>query len=171
VRACPAYGLVLSLTVAACGSGAPADEIDATVPFDAGGVPARLEVGTGTATFRALAASGGTIELVHGPQGGYHVDVAARLYGLDPEGLVLRYETRCMRDDALLAFSEIGLRRSLVVPEGDHFVHVGARTVFDTTDPAPFVGLAVRVLAIATPASGGPPVTDERAVLVVDAME
>ncbi len=42
-----------------------------------------LEIGTGTETFSALDAQQ-DIPIVHGPQGGYHLDLAVRVCGFDP---------------------------------------------------------------------------------------
>lgn len=46
-------------------------------------VAPRAEVGAG---LDAFVACGAPVELVFGPQGGYHVDLAAQLFGFEPEG-------------------------------------------------------------------------------------
>jgi hypothetical protein len=46
-----------------------------------------LTLGTGVDEFVSLDAVNHTLELVHGPQGGYHVILAVRAVGLHPSGL------------------------------------------------------------------------------------
>ncbi len=59
-----------------------------------GGAPPWLVLGTGQATFVDLA-PGSDIELIHGPQGGYHVYTTALLgLGVSPDAYVLRYDVR-----------------------------------------------------------------------------
>ena len=50
-----------------------------------------FELGTGLGRFVALA-DGDALELVAGLQGGWHVDVAVRTTGVEPDGLTLTYE-------------------------------------------------------------------------------
>lgn len=60
-------------------------------PCSAGDAP-ELEVGKGGLSFSPMD-DGGTIELVHGPQGGYHVEVALRAKWIDASHTLLgRFE-------------------------------------------------------------------------------
>src|SRR5688500_8056715 len=69
---------------------------DATRGVDSGmpGGSGRLELGTGTTAFQEIGGTSPTLDLVHGPQGGWHVDLAVRIYVADPEGMILAYEGR-----------------------------------------------------------------------------
>lgn len=149
----------------ACSGDAPPPMPPPAAPADAG--PVSIELGTGTASFRSIPFDGAELELIHGPQGGYHIDVAVRWSGLHPEGLRLRYETRRASDDERLALAEFLLHPGLVARDGAGWLRTGDRTVFDTMDPRPFVDLDVRVLVRATDARGVI-AEDMRAVRVVD---
>lgn len=71
-----------------------------------------------------------------GPQGGWHVDVAARFGGLSPDGLTLSYHARDAETGAELGFpmkSVLNEDRVVHAPEG--FVRTGDRIVFDIEGP------------------------------------
>jgi hypothetical protein len=59
-----------------CGAGAATDETEA--PECTG--PTSIQLGQGETAFEALE-DGGTVHVVHGPQGGFHVDVALLVEG------------------------------------------------------------------------------------------
>ena len=65
-----------TLLVTACGSDAGGDSGDA--PCDEG--PAKVTAGVGEFDFD-LPTSGGSVNMVHGPQGGWHLDTAALISG------------------------------------------------------------------------------------------
>lgn len=72
-------------------------------PCSAGDAP-ELEVGKGGLSFSPMD-DGGTIELVHGPQGGYHVEVALRAKWIDASHTLLgRFEGEI--DGQILATTE-----------------------------------------------------------------
>jgi hypothetical protein len=50
-----------------------------------------VEVGEGPEIFRPLVDEESTLELVFGPQGGFHVDVAARLWNVNPDQVDIEY--------------------------------------------------------------------------------
>ncbi len=136
---------------------------------------ARIEIGTGTESFRALG-PGSMVELVHGPQGGYHVQIAFRLWGIDPEGLLIEahgYDATTGAEVTIPVERVLTARR--VSPEGDHLLRLGDRLVFRTDDPttiydrATGVGTDLRITATFTPTSGDP-VTSETTTTVVDTM-
>ncbi len=93
------FSVVALCAIPACGTDAGVADAGSLPEADAacavgGGAPPWLVLGTGQASFVELAA-GSDIELIHGPQGGYHVYTTA-LFGLgvSPEAYVLRYDVR-----------------------------------------------------------------------------
>jgi len=116
------------------------------------------------------------VELVNGPQGGYHVWIAFRLWGIDPEGLLIEahgYDATSGAEVTIPVERVLTARR--VSPEGDHLLRLGDRLVFTTTDPttiydrATGVGTDLRITATFTPTTGDP-VTSETTTTVVDTM-
>lgn len=78
-----AFRLALALvgTVTACPNSPPAvgpDTYDAAASI-------LLELGTGRNAFEAVAPVGSSVELVHGPQGGYHIYGRYRFRGFTPD--------------------------------------------------------------------------------------
>jgi len=152
-------------------TGAP----DASPPGDAGRAGPRIEIGTGTEAFEALG-PGTMVELVNGPQGGYHVQMAFRLWEIDPEGLLIEahgYDATTGAEVTIPVERVLTARR--VSPEGDHLLRLGDRLVFTTTDPATVYdpatmrGTELRITATFTPAVGDP-VMAETTTMVVDLM-
>lgn len=70
-------------------SGAAVDATLTDVPRDLGAEtsagPEPVELGTGLDRFEELPRDGGSVELVHGPQGGWHVLGRVRLRGVAPD--------------------------------------------------------------------------------------
>lgn len=162
--------LALALSVAACGGGGDGDPGtaggDAGLGADAGPPAGRVELGTGRTTFVPIPESGAALELVAGPQGGWHVDVTARLYEFEIAGLLLTYEI--VRDGEIISMPrQFVLREAIVVREGDHWLRVGDFVPFDIEMPSEVVGDTVTVRVVAQPAEGGPD-DDERVVRIVD---
>lgn len=128
-----------------------------------------VEIGTGESAFVPIPASGSSLELVMGPQGGWHVLLTCRFSGLSPDGLRLRYD---VREDGVAAMlnvpAEYDLTRDRVTPDGTGFVRVGDRAVFDIVGPASVVGHTVTVRACLTPAGGTTAACDSRSVMIVD---
>jgi hypothetical protein len=129
--------------------------------------PARQELGAGTTRFAPLD-EGGTIELVLGPQGGWHVDLTARGVNLLPEGLTLRYE---VRDDTRPTAWNYPVMASLnarrVVADGAGWARVGDRAVFDIRAAGEVTGRMVRI-AVRAERGGAVVAEDARTVRVVD---
>jgi hypothetical protein len=71
-------------TEVASGAADAGDTRDATV-VDAATAPGPVELGTGQDYFMNLPRAGGRVELVHGPQGGWHVYGRVRLRGIAPD--------------------------------------------------------------------------------------
>ncbi|MGF1468490.1 MAG: hypothetical protein ACFCGT_20385 [Sandaracinaceae bacterium] len=167
MRGAPAASILvltlLVLTPVACGGGGS----------DAGPLPDRgprmpaVELGTGAARFEPIPDAGGTVELVAGPQGGFHLDVSARLVDLSPDGLRLVYEAR--DDERVWSLpTEIDLTRSSVVPEGQRaYLRVGDLLVLDIDEPTQVEGRTV-ALRVTARAADGEMASDERAVRIVD---
>jgi hypothetical protein len=136
--------------------------------LDSGGAlsdDAWIELGTGRATFEPLA-EGDAMELVAGPQGGWHVDVALRFGGLEPEGLELVYDA-VDAEGAPISFTT----RAFVVEEslladGDDWIRVGDRIVLDIESPADVVDTEAIVRVTAELA--GQTLADERRIAIVD---
>lgn len=134
-----AYLLCLS-TVLSCGAGAGSPSPE---PVDPG--PPWLEVGAGSTAFEPLA-DGDAIELVQGPQGGWHVDVAARFGGMSPDGLTLSYRAFDGETGAEVAYPIVSaLNEDRVLHGPDGYVRTGDRVVFDIDGPADVVGREVEI--------------------------
>ncbi len=113
----------LGLIFLVLGCGGAADAPDATVPRDAtpappgdGAAAVELELGTGQSAWMDLPATGGRTELIHGPQGGYHVFGRVRFRGFDPDVLLTFRVEPAEGGPALTTDESLGrmLRRGLV---------------------------------------------------------
>jgi len=89
-----------------------------------------LELGTGVTGFEPLD-DGDDIELVAGPQGGWHLDAALRFDGFGPSGVLLTYEALTTDAEAVSYVTEATLQEGSVLPEDDGFVRLGDRVVLD----------------------------------------
>jgi hypothetical protein len=144
----------------------PTDAMPPAVEVAVSG-PARVELGAGTTRFEPLV-EGGPIELVFGPQGGWHVDLTVRAVNLAPDGITLRYE---VRDDTRAVPWNFPVSASLnarrVVLDGEGWVRVGDRAVFDVRAASEVEG---RVLQVTVRAERGGVVVaeDRRTLRVVD---
>lgn len=105
------------------------------------GATSFVELGTGETTFVPLV-DGGTIELVHGPQGGYHVPVTSRIFGFDPEGRIVHYVAE-RPDGTVLAESSLALMTRRLTPDEGGWLRLGDRVIFDVTGPADVVGQTI----------------------------
>ena len=157
---------VLGLVLGTLGCGDPSGT-DAGV--DAASRAPRVEMGTGTSTFEPIPETGAELELVRGPQGGYHVFVAARLYDLEPEGLRLFLSAvDTSTAGSVGTDAEFRLVRSRVQPEGDHFVRVGDFLILHDDDPDAVRGLTLTITVRAVEEGTGLEASDRRTVLIVD---
>lgn len=136
---------------------------DAMVPT------ARIELGTGTSAFEPIAETGGELELVGGPQGGFHVFITARFFELDPEGMRLRFDAINVDTGANVGTPAIfSLVLARVQREGDHFVRAGDILILDDGNPDNVRGLMLDVTVTAEEAGTGRSATDHRVVRIVD---
>jgi hypothetical protein len=154
-----ASALAVAMVGCSAGPGAIDDE-------DAAAAPApRVELGTGEVSFVPIAESGATLELVHGPQGGYHVLVSVRVWDLDLDRVSLVYEVSA--GTRALSRTPFVLEASRFAREGDHVVRTGDFAILDVTGPEDVAGQDVLVRVTAT-ADDGSSATDARTVTVVD---
>jgi len=136
---------------------------DARVPV------ARIELGTGTSAFEPIPETGGELELVGGPQGGFHVFVTARFFELDPAGMSLRFDATDVGTGLNVGHpTEIRLVLARAQREGDHFVRAGDILILDDGNPDNVRGLTLDVTVTAEEAGTGRSATDHRVILIVD---
>jgi len=125
-----------------------------------------LELGVGLDAFESLD-PGDAVELVHGPQGGWHVDLALRFGGFGPDGVQLRYRALDPDTRSELSFTtEALLQERLVRPIEGGWERLGDRVVFDIA--AADEVLATEVLIEVTASDDGDSWSDSRGILVVD---
>lgn len=132
---------------------------------DAAAVAPRVELGTGEVSFAPLAETGATLELVHGPQGGYHVLVSVRVWDLDLDRVSLVYDVSA--GTRVLSRTPFVLEASRFAREGDHVVRTGDFAILDVAAPDEVAGQQVLVQVTAT-AEDGTSATDARTVTIVD---
>jgi hypothetical protein len=113
--------------MAACGDATAL--VDAAV--DAPLVAPRVVAGTGLSAFVPLADED-RVEIVAGPQGGWHIDVGARVEGLPAMGL-LRYRLLDERGAVVSRPAEFAVDPGRVVPDGTAWVRLGDRVVLDVS--------------------------------------
>ncbi len=129
---------------------------------------ASFELGTGLTRWQALA-EGDSIELVAGPQGGWHVDVSVRGAGVEPEGLRLDYYARDAEDGAELSYvTSSQLIEGSVLPADEGWLRLGDRVVFDIDGPEEVVGADICLIVEISGADWQ--AEDQRCVTVVDAL-
>jgi len=124
-----------------------------------------LEVGTGHTTFAPLE-DGGPIELVAGPQGGWHIDATLRLGGFGPDGVKVKYEAFDEQAQPISFVTHASLSTASVLEDGEGWIRVGDRVVLDIASPSEVVGTTATVRATAT--LGDQQWSAERVVTVVD---
>jgi len=135
---------------------------------DGGGV-ARIELGTGLANFVDIPATGADLELIAGPQGGWHLEATARLYELTVEGLLLSY--RIERGGTVISMPvEFALSERRLTRDGDRWLRAGDQVRFEITEPADVVGDVVEIIVTANP-TDGEAVTDSRTITVIDLVD
>ena len=155
------------LLATACG-----DDVGAAdAGFDGGlqprdGAVGRVELGTGQANFEEIPLSGAELEVVAGPQGGWHVFVSCRLYDLTIDDMLLSY--RIERDGQVISMpTQYRLSERRLVHDGARWLRVGDLAIFDIGGPDEVVGDVVDVIVVAEPPDG-PAVSDMRTGTLVD---
>jgi hypothetical protein len=113
---------------------------------DAAALDPRVVLGTGTSAFVTIPDEGAELELIAGPQGGWHVDLTARIWDLDLDRLRIRYEALPIGGTAPISVpTELELSPLRVVREGDHWLRAGDFLQMDVTNPAEVVGMELDV--------------------------
>lgn len=142
---------VCAVVLALCGWSCAAGESSGAdgIPPDAGAPlgPLVLELGTGLTQHRAVA-DGDAVELISGPQGGWHLEFTVRGCGQPPAGLMLRYTAVMAATDGggpggdMVSVPSTAMltSRNTVAMDGDCFMRVGDRAVLAVTSPADVVG-------------------------------
>ena len=118
------------LLLAACSPEGELDEFDEL----------SLEVGEGRAAFIELADEA-LVEIVLGAQGGWHVDLGARVAGARPAGQFITYRIWDIEGGEQIAYPiKASIEPAEVVARVDGFEQHGIRTVFAIDDPSDVVG-------------------------------
>ena len=125
-----------------------------------------LEIGTGEFAFEALPDVSPTLEIVHGPQGGYHIYLSMRVRGVLPDTLLWRV----VREDDLAVLANLDLiaREGTFVPIDGSIQRVGDLVVLNVISPADVLMRDVRIEASVTSRTGDT-ATAVRVVRIVDA--
>ena len=104
-----------------------------------------MELGTGLTAYEELD-DGDTIELVAGPQGGWHVDVAIELGGFEPDGVAVQYRGLNAQTDVVVSYvTDAVLYANRMVATDDGWRRSGDRVVFAIDSEADVVGTEVRL--------------------------
>lgn len=162
----PLAVLPLGLALAAFGCGDPAP-VDAGPGPDGASSGVRVELGSGTSAFVAIP-DAAELELISGPQGGWHVWVTARIWDEQIDGLIISYEAVPVGSTTPITMpTELELDATRVVREGDHWLRAGDFTVFDVSGPPSVVGMQL-VLTVRIRDVDGNVAEDSRTVTIVD---
>jgi hypothetical protein len=135
----------LALVLASCTSAVQGDAglVDDRA-LDAPSAPS-VELGTGLEAFVPIPDEGAELELVHGPQGGWHVHLSLRVRGFVPTGLI--YEITRLSDGELVCMLPLGVREGTFVERDGALERVGDFAIFSITSPEEIVGQDVLVRA------------------------
>ena len=126
---------------------------DAGSPTDDAGSPSVI-LGLGVVDFTP-ANDGDDAELVAGPQGGWHVDVALQLFNVEPDGSLLTLQGfDADSGDALSVPIARRLTRTRVRRVSDYWLRLGDQMVFNVADPLEVTGRDVRITATLEEADG-----------------
>ena len=134
-----------SLLVLGCEGGDPQDSGETTADE-----PLELELGAGRTEFVELPEDA-ALEIVSGPQGGWHLELTLQLRDYDRQPLVLDYQARDMNDQPLGFPASYAVKvEQLVELDDARFVRVGDRVVLDVASPEQLRGLEVQVTCSAS---------------------
>lgn len=160
---CKLVGLALVFLTSACGehpeSPPPEPELDA-----------RIDLGTGRVSFVSIE-EGDPVELVSGPQGGFHLEFTLHLFNVDPENLILDYQVREQSAGKQLSFpARYVIGKGYVLDEGVHFLRVGDRAILDVKEPAQVQGLQVQA-SCSIERAGIILAQDQKSITIVDQID
>ena len=125
-----------------------------------------LEIAAGADA--APVADGSEVELVFGPQGGWHVEVGMRFLGIDTEGTLLTYEARREEDGAIVSTMRYGITPRRLGTDGDYRLRTGDLVVFDITSADQIADRAITIEARLEDENGAEIASDVRTLEVVD---
>jgi hypothetical protein len=111
-----------------------------------------VELGAGRTSYEELPEEGARLEVVSGPQGGWHFEHTLLISGFDPEGAVVEYTVQDPSTGASIAFDAVYVlrRKGLVETEDGQLLRVGDRTVLDIASPAEVVGRTFDLRCVAS---------------------
>lgn len=128
--------------------------------------PPWLELGSGLSEFIPVS-DGDPLPLVYGIQGGWHIDTAARLGGVDLDGAFLTYNAFDPDNDALLNYSyDAYLSEALLQELDDGWLRLGDRVVFDVASDDDILDRTIQIEVTLTDVAGDT-WQDTRTVVVV----
>lgn len=105
----------------------------------------RIRLGFGVTRFCHVP-EGEDVELIMGPQGGWHVDIAVEIHELEPMDMWLRirgYDADSGEEITFPVDRLLSTRR--VRRMDDHWLRLGDQAVFDTFNPGSIVGRRIRI--------------------------
>jgi hypothetical protein len=129
----------------------------------------RIELGSGIDTWTSFDSTNPAIKVTFGLQGGFHLELAARFWGVDPEGVSLGFEVFDVTTGEVLNFPTryiLSALRTDCFEEG-YCQRLGVRAIFDMTED-PEVALLGKELRLVLTLSRtfGKTLVDERIVRV-----
>nr|MDQ3037790.1 hypothetical protein [Myxococcota bacterium] len=108
------------------------------------------------------------IELVFGPQGGWHVDAGVRLRGIDATGTTITYEARREEDGRVLSTVRLGITPRRLIEDGAYLVRTGDLVAFEIASANEVLDRMVTIEARLEDANGAELASDVRTLRVVD---
>jgi hypothetical protein len=156
--------LGLAVSVAACREPTPEPVRGRCEDAEAG--VACMEIADGADA--SPIADGSEVELVFGPQGGWHVEVGMRFRGIDTEGTLLTYEARREDDGEIVSTMRYGITPRRLGTDGDHRLRTGDLVVFDITSADQITDRAITIEARLEDENGAEVASDVRTLQVVD---
>lgn len=118
-----------------------------------------------------LLADEAEVELIHGPQGGYHVVAGVRMIGVDADGKIVVYRATRERDGALLSEMRYGITARRLTADGAFRVRSGDFVILDVTGPDQIAGELLTVEARLETSEGAELATDVRTLSVIDTVD
>lgn len=131
--------------------------------------PPRVELGVGLEHFEPLAPAGGTVNLIFGPQGGWHLEVSARIGGMAPDRVTIEYIARDAATGAVLSVRTRSLFSvGFTERDGDWIARPGDRLVLGIEGEGAVLGRVV-TMSLEASEAGVVRARDERTATVVRA--
>ena len=129
-----------------------------------------VQLGEGVEDWKSFA-DDPTVKVTYGIQGGFHLDLSARFWGIDPEGVSLTFEVIDPIEDKVLNFPTrliLSAARTDCFTEG-YCQRLGVRAIFDVREDPEEVLLNKDLRVILTARQGtGASYTDEHTIRVTE---